>query len=503
LRRLILLAATAVALSAAMAGSAAAQSTDVRPEIGMEDERLLAAGGPAAEAAARQWRDLGVDVVRINARWSSIAPGLDSRRKPRGFNAANHRDRRYDWDELDRSIRIVRDAGLKVMLTVTGPGPLWTSTVPRENDARVRPRPRDFAQFSRAVATRYRDDVDRYLVWNEPNQGGWLRPQFDCTRRCTPAAPHIYRALLAAAGPQIRRADRSAKIIIGELAPIARVGGGLNTTSPLPWLREFACVDNRYRPLRTAACRKFRAPAGDVFGYHPHGLQRAPDRSNPNRNDAQLADMDRLFGALDRLTRGKRLNPSTRRWNVEFTEFGYQTSPPDFAIGISLENQARWLQHAAYITWANPRLLSLVHYQWEDEPVYWRPPTLTQAYGGWQTGLRFVTGAPKPALFTFPQPFVVDQRGGGRARLWGQVRPGGAHTVRVMQRTGSGPWTVINQLTTDAGGYWSLDTRVARGATYGFALADGAAASVTPTSGTVRITNPGRRGVTGATPASG
>ena len=62
----------------------------------------------------------------------------------------------------------------------------------------------------------------------------------------------------------------------------------------------------------------------------------------------------------------------------------------------------------------------------------------TKRYSGWQTGLRFNTGKPKPVLSTFPAPFVIDRRAGARpcccgarcartpSRRWTlQIRPRG------------------------------------------------------------------------------
>src|SRR3712207_7152523 len=52
-------------------------------------------------------------------------------------------------------------------------------------------RSRAFARFAGAVARRYGSRVDRYLMWNEPNQPGWLRPQAECRgRRCTRSEEH-------------------------------------------------------------------------------------------------------------------------------------------------------------------------------------------------------------------------------------------------------------------------------------------------------------------------
>src|SRR5829696_1836598 len=89
----ILLAALAAPASAPAAGGV---------EIGMEDERLLLSDPWQAPAAVAAWRELGVDVVRLHASWTRIAPA--GRRRPRGFRGRDHGDRRYQWAALDRAI---------------------------------------------------------------------------------------------------------------------------------------------------------------------------------------------------------------------------------------------------------------------------------------------------------------------------------------------------------------------------------------------------------------
>ena len=207
-------ASAAIAVALAFAAPAHAASN---LEVGMEDERLLLSAPAETEGAVNAWAAAGVDVVRIHARWIDVSPGRDRMHRPAGFDVANHRSRRYDWATLDRAIDLTRTAGMKVMLSVTGPGPLWTSLAPQRRNPRYKPSPRLFAQFARAVATRYRDRVDRYLIWNEPNVAGWLEPQQTCVARrvCFPASPHIYRGLVRAARPAIERADPGAQVLLG------------------------------------------------------------------------------------------------------------------------------------------------------------------------------------------------------------------------------------------------------------------------------------------------
>jgi hypothetical protein len=450
-------AALVVALLAVLAGPASAWA-DADGEVGIEDERILLSDPGVAQSAVQDWANLGVDIVRIHARWGALAPGRDRLTKPPGFDSADPDDPGYQWATLDNAVGLARGAGMKVMLTITGPGPLWTSRSPRRHNPVYDPNPIEFARFARAVARRYQGTVGRYLIWNEPNQPGWLQPQNHCVRGfCTPVAPHLYRGLVRVSERAIHDVDPDAEVVIGELAPIGAPARSTRTPiAPLPFLRQMACVDTAYHPLRVPRCRGFKPAGGDSFGYHPHPVSLAPDQPNPDRNEAQFADFGRLFTVLDKLTARRRLiSLRGGHLGVHLTEFGYQTSPPDHAVGIPVTLQNRYLQQASYLAWKSGRIRGLTFYQWDDEPVHYTGPG-TKAYAGWQSGLRYFNGRPKPALSTFANPFVVDVAPGRRrGTLWGQVRPGGVHTVTLLRRMpGDGNFEPFATLQTNFAGYF-------------------------------------------------
>jgi hypothetical protein len=428
-------------------------------ELGIADDGVLFGDQSAAAQAVQQWQQLGIKAVRLHARWVAIAPDPQATAPPVGFNAADANDPLYNWSALDAAVKLLRDAGIKPVLSVTGSGPLWGSQVPALGNPRYKPDPAKFADFAYAVATRYRDDVDTYIIWNEPNQPGWLQPQFNCTgHRCTPASPHLYRQIVLAAQPAIKAADPSAQVLIGALAP--RGGRPVRRNimmRPLTFIRALGCVDDRYRPLRTGPCRGFRTLRADGFAYHPHGVLRGPSTPDPNPDDAAIADLPRLERALDKVGAAWGLRPTHGvRMNLYLTEFGYQTSPPDPYSGVAPRIQARWLQQAAYVAWHDPRVKCLMQYEWRDEPLKQRGVG-AKAFASWQSGLLFADGRPKPALAGFRNPFWIQvARGRVLAQFWGQVRPPGVNSVTLMRRSRAGTrWTSVGVIPTDGLGYWS------------------------------------------------
>jgi hypothetical protein len=461
---------TRVALAAVLATLlASAPARAAGPEVGVSDDRVLLVGGANADRVVAEWSAMGVDVVRIFALWSRVAPA----HRPPGFDAADPASPGYDWPRLDEAVRRVRAAGMRVMLTVTGPGPLWSSRSPGSRRPQVKPDPARFAAFASAVARRYAPDVDRYIIWNEPNLPSWLQPQARCAHgRCTPVAPGLYRGLVRAAYPAIKAADPGATVLMGAISSRGRDLRVRNSTlRPMAFLRALGCVDASFRRVRTGDCRHFRPAEADGFAFHPHSTLLSPDRAYPNRDDVNLASLGRLESALDRLQRLGRLKATTRRFGLYLDEYGYQTRPPDRLAGVSLGEQDRWLQRADYRAWRDPRVRLLSQYQWLDEPL--RRAGLP--YEGWQSGLRFVNGKPKPALAHFAIPFALDA---ARSRLWGQARPGGAQTVVVERRPrGARRYALYARVQTDDRGYWTLHRNLSPGARYRFRTATATSSS--------------------------
>jgi len=457
-RRLVpLIIAAALVLVLAVPAQAA------KTEIGVADDRILIPGGAAADRVVAEWAANGVDTVRIFAHWGRIAPP----RKPAGFRAADPNDPHYQWFYVDGAVERVRAAGMAVTLTVTGPGPSWTSADPDRRQGQFKPRASAFGAFAAAVAKRYGSRVDRYILWNEPNISAWLSPQARCSRgTCTPVSPHLYRSLVRAAYPRIESVDPVAQIVIGALSPRGQRLRASNTVMrPLLFLRRFGCRSDAWTRLRTAECRTFKPATGDGFSIHPYSGRTAPERPHPNADDVGLAQIHNLTATLDRLQRAKAVRSTTRRLGIYVDEYGYQTRPPDQIAGIKPSQQDAWLQRAAYMAWRSARIKLFTQYLWRDEPR-----GRDGSFSGWQSGLRFNGGRAKPSLAHFDTPFALDA---ARNRLWGQVRPGGAHTVTIERKLKNGGWITFAVVGTDSRGYFTLTRPLTRGASYRYRSDDG------------------------------
>ena len=82
-----------LALAAVLLTIGAGSAHAAGPEVGIADDRLLLVGGADPDRMVGEWRANGVDVVRIFALWSRIAPA----RRPAGFDGANQHAPGYEW----------------------------------------------------------------------------------------------------------------------------------------------------------------------------------------------------------------------------------------------------------------------------------------------------------------------------------------------------------------------------------------------------------------------
>jgi hypothetical protein len=480
---LALLAATLALPSAALAS--------MSQESIFEDEYLLIKKGRVS--ALDDMQALGADTVRSVVYWADVAPSPRAAKVPAGFDPADPRAYPASaWDRYDDLVRGAAARGLKVLLTPSSPIPRWASGC-KGSAAKVRackPNPRLYGAFVRALATRYSgayadEDqgggvlprVDRWSFWNEPNQPGWLNPQYVKVRgRAHLWAADRYRQLAAAGIRAVRATGHGSDVVLlGETAPIGRTTGALarRASPPVPFIGELLCLDARGRKLRGAAlkaagCKGVKALRVSGFAHHPYtrgGSQ--PPNARVLPGEITVSTPSRLRVLLDR---GARARLVRRRLPIWYTEFGYQTNPPDRLFGVSLAQQAAFINQADYLAARQPRVKAVAQYKLVDE----------QDQESFQTGLvLFGSLRHKPAFAAYQLPVWVVQRG-RRATVYGQVRPAPARSVQRVAiqhaRSARGPWTTVKTVTVRSttgqfltrtagrGGVWRLRWTPAAGA---------------------------------------
>jgi hypothetical protein len=125
----------------------------------------------------------------------------------------------FDFASLDKYVTLARQKHVKVLLPLAG-SPPWASARPTEikedNRAGSAAEPadmNDWRNFVRAVATRYKGQIEAYEIWNEPNEKmfwtGSVEQLVDMTREAfqiiksvDPAALVVSPACTVESGPQ-------------------------------------------------------------------------------------------------------------------------------------------------------------------------------------------------------------------------------------------------------------------------------------------------------------
>ncbi|MCA1656305.1 MAG: hypothetical protein LC713_01060 [Actinobacteria bacterium] len=427
MRRLLPLTLLLCLLASAPAGASRSQA------LTFEAPRDLMNPG-TRPLALNELQSLGVRSLRVILRWSDVAPGADQVQRP-NFEPTDPAG--YAWGEYDALMAAVKARGWPVLMTISGPVPKWATAAKLDNV--TRPSPAAFAAFVTAVGRHYGEQVNAWAVWNEPNQPQFLRPQF--ARGGKAASPLIYRSLYRAAQRGLQKSGQGADtILMGETSP----RGTSRVVAPLTFLRGVLCLDARYK--RVGKCGALSAGG---YAHHAYTTRQGPF-FKPPRNDVTIGVLGRLTTALDRARRAGAL---TGRLPIHLTEFGIQ-STPDTISGVSLAKQVEYRAISERIAYDNPRVASFSQYLLRDSD-----PTGPKQYGGFESGLRFADGRPKPSLPAFRLALAVSRKG-SRASVWGLVRPAtGVTTATVTYANkGSSRFLPLRNVTTNALGYFQFRT---------------------------------------------
>jgi len=275
-------------------------------DIAIQDEAVLHYESYFSRASAYSLlRNMNVSRVRFNVLWASLNPSQNKVKSPPKTPV-------YDFGRLDAAIEIARAQGMKVQVSITGQAPAWAAGDKKlATQGTYRPNAKLYARFVKTIVDRYKGRIDAYSIWNEPNHVGWLKPLKE--------QGALYRKLYEAAFPVIRKSDPAARVLIAETAPYPSKKSV--ATPPLKFLRDLACVDKSYAPLKGKRCKPLVA---DAYAHHPYDYTRPPDQAYPGADNVSMGGLGRLENALNRLARRNRLSsPTGTALNLWLTEFGY------------------------------------------------------------------------------------------------------------------------------------------------------------------------------------
>ena len=403
--------------------------------------------------ALAQMQTLGVKALRVELNWYNVAPSPSSATKP-SFEATN--PGLYAWGEYDKLINEAQRLKWKVLLTVTSPVPRW-ATSNKKAPYVTKPDPKDFQEFMTAVGRHFATQVSVYSIWNEPNHPAFLLPQWNTNG--TPASPRIYRALYQAGYAGLQAAGMAKpKVLLGETAPTGytkvnykreKSKALLHDVAPITFLQGALCLNAKYK--KSGSCTPLTAIG---YAHHAYTTAAGPLYKPPEKANVTIGVLSRLSRALDLAASARGV---TSRLPIYLTEFGVQSKPNRY-LGVPAAQQAEFDAIAEKIAWSNPRVAAFSQYLLVDDPLGGKPGSSVRGGTiGFQTGLQYLGGKPKPLYFAWPVPLTVTKTGHGYS-LWGLVRPttGATKVTVLVQRKGSRKYKTLKTVTTNSLGYWTL-----------------------------------------------
>ena len=418
-------------------------------KTGFADQSLFASPDASVRAA---WLDQAVeehaDVIRINAFWSEVV----GPQQP--ANPTNPADPAYDFSSLDAAVRDARARGFTVMLTVLS-APVWASGRNPPSNVRLgawKPDPKALGKFAQALASRYSGKLRglprvRYFeAWNEPNQTGYLAPQWDGKRR---VSPDRYRRLLNAFYAGVKAAQPRAVVIGGAMSPFGDSRGDPldprhPRIRPLVFARDLFCLSRKLKRTRCGA-----KPHLDVLSQHPINQLNPPGYSAINPDDVQVADFHELRRVLRAAERVNHVRPAGHH-ALWATEIWWQTKPPADP-GVPVAKQARWLEESMYMLWKQGAS-AVVQFNIRDPANAGAGSFLSPA-----SGTFFHSGKKKPSYRSFRFPFVTHRKSKKRVGLWGKAPESGKLKVQVKRRNG---WRTIEKVKAHSGKIFTGSVRL-------------------------------------------
>ncbi len=327
--------------------------------IGVQDDQLTTASVADLSVRLDRLKETGVTVTRVEVTWADVAA-------TRPADPANPDDPAYVWAHTDAVFDGLRQRDIRAMVVFSA-SPRWAN----ENRGREwAPDPGALGDFARAFASRYtadRVDIIAYEPWNEPNNPGYLMPQWNGVGPdATAASPAAYAALAGAVDDAVSGHD--AALVGPSTAEISMSAPGVGGVSVEDFVNGYAEVAD--------------APTFDATAQHfqPAGLRATMDVRVPS-----IMSLPTLIELFDRIAPGR---------DLLITRIAFATPPG----GLTADEQATALSDMFALLRATPRVRLMM----------WGPLQDTIQN---PAGLITSAGAAKPALDVFtrtPKELAVE-----------------------------------------------------------------------------------------------
>jgi len=350
LTRIMLLAALAavVALPALTAPAEAAR----KMEAALQDDGVFIFNQDNyRETALFQANFLGITTLRMNILWWQAVPSAQRNQKSVPSNIT------YDFRAWDQAIKRAKAYGIKTQLDLAGDPPAWAcgnKRIPYECNG-YKPSIKQWKKFVGTAAKHFKGKVKRFSIWNEPNWYTWLSPH--------KKAPLLYRKLVQTGYKAIKKKNKKAEVVAGELAPHFQKG---ISTPPLQFIREMVCVNKKLKRIKGANKKCGKKPLKfDAFATHPYDFEHKPKFKRSNKDELTIANLGALPKLLTKLRKKGLIKTKKKQFPIYLTEYGYMVAD-NAAVReerrIPEGKRAKWLVQAWKIAQGTPRIKEMLHY---------------------------------------------------------------------------------------------------------------------------------------------
>ncbi len=306
----------------------------------------------------------GASILHVTADWSAIAST-----KP--ANPLDGNDPAYKLADLDQLVRNAGRYGFQVMINISRT-PTWANgakgpTYPPTNLSTL-------TEFAHMLAARYNGApnhglVLRWSIWNEPNLGVFLTPQYVNGKI---ASPKEWVKLYMAGYKGIKAGDPKALIAAGETSNQGREAPIAGTPSQ----QTVAPATFAHLVAQIAPKLPF-----DAWATHPYPTRPSlPPTQKVSYPNVTLTTIDKFGASLQQWFH--------RRVPIWITEYAEQTKP-QYSDGVSYAQQAADAKTAMKLAAASPYVEMFIWFTFRDSP------------GTWQSGLETSGGAKKPSYAAF------------------------------------------------------------------------------------------------------